>query len=111
MTGNNQGFAEAVVRFRAELSAAVTRSRRAAADARDESAGFREQTSALAEEVREGKAQTDPTDETNRATAADWRRTQGLPVAEFAATAPAPVEPAVEDDDEDFSERSILFRG
>ncbi|CRK59979.1 hypothetical protein [Alloactinosynnema sp. L-07] len=110
MTGNNQGFAEAVVRFRAELSAAVTRSRRAAAEARDQSATFRDQTSALADEARDGKAEADPTDETHRATAADWRRAQGLPVAEFAAVTPAPAQ-VPDDDDEDFSERSIMFRG
>ncbi|WP_436492355.1 hypothetical protein [Actinokineospora sp. HUAS TT18] len=110
MTGNNQGFAEAVVRFRAELSAAVTRSRRATAEARDESATFREKTAALTGQAKPEAAA--PTDETLRASAADWRRAQGLPVAEFEVPAPAPTAaPSPDDDDEDFSERSIMFRG
>ncbi|GLZ42116.1 hypothetical protein [Actinokineospora sp. NBRC 105648] len=48
MTGPNQGFAEAVVRFRAELSAAVTRARRASADAREQGTAFRRETERLA---------------------------------------------------------------
>lgn len=123
MTGQNQGFAEAVARYRAELAAAVTRSRRAVAEARDQSATFRGENDELAQEI--GKSTVDPaglTDENRRAGAEEWRRAQGLPVAEFPPAAdlvaePAPAEPAKraarpdDDDDEDFSEHSVLFRG
>jgi len=127
MTGQNQGFAEAVARYRAEVAAAVTRSRRAAAEARDQSANFRAENDELAKRV--GKSKVDPaelTDEDRRAAADEWRRSQGLPVAEFPPAADLvadPAEPAKDeaakrvprpdddDDDEDFSQHSVLFRG
>ncbi|MBM7770292.1 hypothetical protein JOD54_000496 [Actinokineospora baliensis] len=44
----NEGFAESVAKFRAEVSAAVTAARRASAEARETSAAFRRDTQRLA---------------------------------------------------------------
>ncbi|SDD47827.1 hypothetical protein [Actinokineospora iranica] len=121
MTGPNQGFAESVTRFKAELSAAVTRARRASAEAREQTAGFRRETAELAGKVRAGDARDgEPTDAERRSAAARWRHSQGLPVEEFPADEPPADEPAKpvrratvdpDDDDEDFSQHTILFRG
>ncbi|MGH3858099.1 hypothetical protein [Actinokineospora sp.] len=119
MTGQNQGFAEAVARYRADLAAAVTRSRRAAAEARDQSANFRAENDDLAKRIGKSKvAPAERTDEDRRAAAEEWRRAQGLPVTEFPPDADRVVEPAEpehaprpDDDDDDFSQHSVLFRG
>ncbi|GAA4429619.1 hypothetical protein ACFQV2_35315 [Actinokineospora soli] len=52
----NQEFAESVARFRAELASAITRSRRAAAEARSHSAALRREVEDAAE------AKTKPAD-------------------------------------------------
>ncbi|PPK69575.1 hypothetical protein V5P93_006780 [Actinokineospora auranticolor] len=81
MTGPNQGFADAVARFRAELDAAVTRARRASAEGRELSAAFRRDVHRHA----------------SRQSAVDEQ-------------APRPVAPHDPDDD-DFSQHQILFHG
>ncbi|MGQ0839124.1 hypothetical protein [Actinokineospora sp.] len=122
MNGPNQGFAESVARFRAELAAAVTRSRRAAAEAHDQASSFHRETNDLSGALREGRAQVEPdelTDPAQRALAEGWRRDHGFAVDEFPpdeelVAAPAPPAPAPsgqDDDDEDFSQHRILFRG
>lgn len=78
----NQDFAESVARFRAELSTAITRSRRAAAEARAHSASLRR---AAEEAARAAAGEAAP------------------------AAGSAPAKPA-DPDDEDFSEQTILFR-
>jgi hypothetical protein len=80
MAAQNQGIGEAVARYRAELSAAVTRSRRAAAEARAQSATFR----AESKELADGPRPAEP-------------------------TAPNP-DDQPGGDDEDFSDHSSLFR-
>ncbi|MDQ3578580.1 MAG: hypothetical protein M3443_13505 [Actinomycetota bacterium] len=78
MTEPHQGFTESVAKFRAELATALTRSRRAAADARAQVAAFRRET-------RE--------------------RDVEIPTSESVST-----RPDLDDDDEDFSQNSIVFR-
>lgn len=78
MSGKRGGFSDAVARFTAEVSDAVTNARRAAAEAREESAEFRRGT----EELRAKPTRAAP-----------------LPVAE---TPPPPPE------DEDFSQHRFL---
>ncbi|WP_026422424.1 hypothetical protein [Actinokineospora inagensis] len=77
----NEGFAESVARFRAEAAAAITRARRASAEARETSAAFRRDTQRLI--ARAGAAA--PVDTPDRA--------------------PRPP------DDEDFSQDQILLHG
>ena len=57
----NQDFAESVARFRAELASAVTRSRRAAAEARSHSAALRREAEE-AKEAAEPQAPPPPSD-------------------------------------------------
>lgn len=93
MTGPNQGFAESLARFRAEVATAVTRARRASAEARDQSAAFRRETKELAQQARDAKA-GQQTDAAARERAAEWRRSQGLPVDE-PPRRPLPEEPVL----------------
>ncbi|AUS79210.1 hypothetical protein C1701_13515 [Actinoalloteichus sp. AHMU CJ021] len=120
--------ADALTRLRQQVAGAVTRGARAAAEARERTAGFRESTRALAEQARERPQRTgrgDLTDgELSRESTA-FRAAAGLPVAEFpseedprpAGTAgpeardePFPRRGADVDDgdDEDFSQQRIL---
>ncbi|WP_018682790.1 hypothetical protein [Actinokineospora enzanensis] len=81
MSGPNQGFSDAVARFRADLSAAVTRAQRASAEGRETSAAFRRETQRLAR--------------------------RPVQAAERESAGPSPADP----DDEDFSQHQILFHG
>lgn len=98
MTGQEGGFREAVARFSAEVDAAVTRARRAAADAKAQTAEFRAGTQDLVSRVKEGRAGTvaEPPDEDDDVLD-DWG-------AEPDVTQPS-------DDDEYFSQQRILVRG
>jgi hypothetical protein len=78
----NQDFAESVARFRAELASAVTRSRRAAAEARAQSAALRREAADAAEAAETARREAEK------------------------GAGPAPSDP----DDGDFSEHTILFR-
>lgn len=123
--------------FSAELDAAVTRARRVAAESREKSAKFREQTRQLADRTRAGevrpKSETDLTAEHLRRAATGFRADNGLPVESLPSghellvqptpeQAPAPVTPGAsrttppsrrnpypDDDDEDFSQERIMF--
>jgi len=86
MSAPNEGFAESVARFRSEVSAAVTRARRASAEARDQVAAFRRENDTLAARARDGGLRVgadELTDPGARERAAEWRRERGLPVDEF----------------------------
>lgn len=56
----NQDFAESVARFRADLASAVTRSRRAAAEARADSAALRREIQRAAEDTEKGAPKPGP---------------------------------------------------
>ncbi|WP_211215296.1 hypothetical protein [Actinoalloteichus spitiensis] len=120
--------ADALTRLRHQVAGAVTRGARAAAEARERTAGFRESTRALAEQARERPQRTERADHTDgdlRRESVSFRTAVGLPVAEFPSEEdPRPAgttgpgardEPPrsrradVDDgDDEDFSHQRIL---
>jgi hypothetical protein len=123
MTGQDGGFRAAAARFSAGVDAALTRARRAASEAKAQSAGFRESTRELAEQAKRGRLrgvrrdQVEPTTAGPRAAAANFRQVNGLPDALAAAELPEAgvligrlpaVEPAREPEDEDFSQRVVL---
>lgn len=123
MTGQDSGFRGAAARFKAEIEAALTRARRAASDARAQSADFRERTRELAEQAKTGRlrgvqrGQVQPTTPEQRAEAAKFRQANGLAdeldaaqlpdAGRLIARLPAGV-PAPEPEEEDFSERVVL---
>ncbi|EWM15589.1 hypothetical protein [Kutzneria sp. 744] len=123
---------DAMSQFRSDVDSAVARGSRAAGEARARSAATRGQTRELVGRVRARQAQPQPADLTSpglRRAAASFRADEGLPVdrlpegtellAPMTATTPsAPKPPAVagrrprpSDDDEDFSQEGIMFRG
>lgn len=123
---------DAMSQFRSDVDSAVARGSRAAGEARARSAATRGQTRELVGRVRARQAQPQPADLTSpglRRAAASFRADEGLPVdrlpegtellAPMAATTPsAPKSPTVagrrprpSDDDEDFSQEGIMFRG
>lgn len=114
-------FRQAAARFSAEVERALTRARRAASEARTESAGFRRSTDELSTRAKTGKlaglrrSEVSPTDPAARAEAAKFRADNGLPVPEYptadALTARLPGrEPAVRTpENEDFSEHQVLY--
>jgi hypothetical protein len=117
----SQGFPDAVAKFSNEVDAAVSRARRASADAREQSARLRRETEAGAERARAGELKV-PADELTkpelRDAAVRFRAERGLPVDEFppdaeltrpAAPAAPPVPPSGDDDD-DFSQEQIMSR-
>lgn len=118
MTGQ---FRDAAARFSAEVEAAMTRARRAAAEARARSAQFRKENGELAEQAKSGQLrdvrrdEVEPTSDEPHKAATEFRTAHGLPVeplpdaAELLANLPTDPEPvAVEDDDEDFSQHQIM---
>lgn len=121
MTGQDGGFRAASARFSAEVAAALTRARRAASEAKAQSAEFRKKTSELAEQAKTGRLrgvhrdQVEPTGEAARADAAKFRNDNGLPVEDLPAAdaligrLPEP-EPVPDDDDldEDFSQHAVM---
>ncbi len=106
MTGQDGGFRAAAARFRAEVEAALTRARRASAEARAQSAEFRRGNEELAARARTGppRGAHPPTTAEPRAEAEKFRRANDLPVDDPAEDAPAPPR-----EDEDFSQHKVLF--
>jgi hypothetical protein len=112
------GFGEVFARFDAELDAAVSRARRVSAEARAESARFRERTAKLTESVRDRSLNATPdelTSEQLREQATKFRDEHGLPVEALPSAAELAREglvrepaPPAGDDDEDFSQERIL---
>jgi len=121
---------DAMSRFRAEVDAAVARGSRAASEARARSAATKGQTRELVGKVRARETRPEPADLTSpglRRAAASFRGDEGLPVDRLpegtellapATTPSAPKPPAAavrrplpSDDDEDFSQEGIMFRG
>lgn len=130
---------DVIARFRAEVNAAVDRGSRAAADAREHSAAFREQTRDLTDNIRKGKltpTREDLTKPAARTEATDFRTAQRLPVENLPdgeqllappPPPPSPVQgtqkqtkganawpsrpqnPRHTGDDEDFSQEQILY--
>jgi hypothetical protein len=123
---------EAMSQFRSEVDSAVARGSRAASEARARSAATKGQTRELVGKVRAREARPEPADLTSpglRRAAASFRSDEGLPVdrlpegtdllAPAVATTPSAPKPPVtaarrplpSDDDEDFSQEGIMFRG
>jgi len=119
MTGQDSGFHAAKARFSAAVEAAVTRARRAAGEAKAQSAGFRRATQELAEQAKSGRlrgverGQVAPTSAEQRDDAAKFRNANGLPVEELPDAdrllARLPDQPVTKQEDEDFSQRQVLF--
>ncbi|MFE2754413.1 hypothetical protein ACFXGA_20680 [Actinosynnema sp. NPDC059335] len=84
------GIPEAFARFRADLDAAVTRGRRAAAAAGERNAALRERNRRLADQARAREVRPDrhePTSPDVRRVATGFRHHRGLPVEELPAGA------------------------
>ncbi|GAA3461105.1 hypothetical protein ACFFSW_32180 [Saccharothrix longispora] len=80
------GIPEAVARFRSDLDAAVTRARRAAAEAGARTAAQRDRNRELAERARERRVRPDghaPTSSDVQRVATGFREHRGLPVEEL----------------------------
>jgi hypothetical protein len=114
-------FRQAAARFSAEVERALTRARRAARDARAESADFRKRTEELTSQAKSGKlrgvrrGQVAPTDDAARAEAVKFRADNGLPVADLPtadqlmARLPERERPVRRAENDDFSEHQVLF--
>ena len=123
---------DSMSQFRAEVDAAVARGSRAADEARSRSAATKGETRELVNKVRARQVQPQPADLTSpglRRAAASFRSDEGLPVdrlpegtellAPIGSTTPGTPKPPVtgarrplpSDDDEDFSQKGILYRG
>ena len=117
MTGQDGGFRAAAARFKSEVEAALTRARRAAAEAKEQSADFRRGTDDLANQARTGRLRVRRSQTTNpqaREDAEKFRRANGLPVedlpdAEDLTRRPEPRAAAPQREDEDFSQRQLLI--
>jgi hypothetical protein len=112
-------FGDAVAKFTSDVDEAVSRARRAAAEAREQSSRLRAQNRATAERARSGELRLEPdevTDAELRRSAVRFRGEQGLPVEEFPAVAELTNRPKPppashpDDDDEDFSPEQIMTR-
>jgi hypothetical protein len=118
MTGPEGGFPQAAARFSAEVDHALTRARRAAGEARAQSAEFRRRNDELGAQAKKGKlsgvraGEVSATSADARAQAVEFRGANGLPVAELPdadalmARLPGPP-PAAENDD--FSQHRVMF--
>jgi len=123
---------DAMSQFRSEMDAAVARGSRATAEAKARGAATKGQTRELVGKVRARQTQPQPADLTSpglRRAAASFRSDEGLPVdrlpegtellAPIGSTTPRASKPPASgvrrprpsDDDEDFSQEGILFRG
>lgn len=137
MSAPFQGLNEAMARFRSDVGAALGRGQRAAADAGERNAAFKGKTRELADKVRAREVKPEAGELTSpdmRRSASSFRTDNGLPVdrlpegAELLGPAPAeqrppttfgavkPLAPGARrprpsDDDEDFSQEEILYRG
>jgi hypothetical protein len=114
------GFPQAAARFSAEVDHALTRARRAAREAKAESADFRKRTEELSGQAKAGKlrglrrGQVAATTPAARDDATTFRVDNGLPVAELpdadALIARLPNrEPAPTVENDDFSQHQVLF--
>ncbi|MPZ86078.1 MAG: hypothetical protein GEV28_39195 [Actinophytocola sp.] len=122
MTGQDGGFRAARARFTAEVSAALTRARRATGEAKAQSGDFRKRNQELTEQAKTGRlrgvhrGQVEPTTVEPRDEAAKFRDANGLPVPELPDAdrlmARLPAEPVAEPeprpDDDDFSQHQLL---
>jgi hypothetical protein len=120
MTGQDGGFTQAAARFSTEVDHALTRARRAAGEARAQSAEFRRRTEELAGQAKKGKlrgvraGEVAATSAEARAQAAEFRGANGLPVDELPdadaliARLPAPAPERVAEN-EDFSQHQVLY--
>jgi hypothetical protein len=123
-----QPFGDALREFTTELDSAVVRARRAAAQARETSAKFRQETRQLAAAVKAGTTRVPAdqlTDDRLQRTATGFRADHGLPVEQFPLIEQPPVTPTTvrplrttgsgrrnlpsSDDDEDFSQERIMW--
>ncbi|HEV7713058.1 MAG TPA: hypothetical protein VGP16_33000 [Asanoa sp.] len=123
MTGQDGGFRAAAARFKAEVEAALTRARRAADEAKAQSADFRRGSEDLAKQVRTGRlrrvhrGQVAATSTEARAEAEKFRNLNDLTVEDLpdadkimARLPDAPgEEPAIRREDDDFSQHKVLF--
>lgn len=118
MTGQDGNFRAATARFKAEVDAALTRARRAADEAKAQSAEFRRGSDDLADKARTGRlrrGQVRPTSAEARTAAERFRNANELPVEELpdadslTARQPAPHAGAPKREDEDFSQHTVLF--
>ncbi|KAA2264695.1 hypothetical protein F0L68_06280 [Solihabitans fulvus] len=136
MTGP-QGMTEGFARFRSDLDAAVSRGKRASAEANERTEAFRGRTRELTDQVRARKTKPDPgqlTTDDLRRVATGFRTSKRLPVEQLptgaellAPSSPSSPEnvakdtlrsgntpgvggrpPRPDDDDEDFSQERIL---
>jgi hypothetical protein len=111
-------FRQAAARFAAEVEHALTRARRAARDARAQSADVRRRTEELSAQAKTGKlrglrrSEVAPTDQAARGEAVKFRADNGLPVPDLPTAAelmprrdPRPRTP----ENEDFSQHQVLF--
>ncbi|MFC0439321.1 hypothetical protein [Kutzneria buriramensis] len=123
---------DSMSQFRSDVDAAVARGGRAAAEARARSAATKGKTRELAGKIRARQEHPQPGDLTSpgmRRAATSFRNDEGLPVerlpegtellAPIGSTTPSSPKPPVtgsrrplpSDDDEDFSQKGILYRG
>jgi hypothetical protein len=120
MSGQDGGFPQAAARFSAEVDHALTRARRAAREAKAQSAEFRKRTEELSGQAKAGKlrglrrGQVAPTTPAAREDATTFRVDNGLPVDELpgadALMARLPNrEPAPTVENDDFSQHQVLF--
>lgn len=115
MTGQDGGFRAAVARFRAEVDAALTRARRAAADAKEQAAEFRRGSDDLGRQLRTGRMRPirrgQATSKEAREAAGKFRDANDLPVEQFpvAEQKPQPRPEPPKREDEDFSQHTVLF--
>lgn len=119
MTGQDGGFRAAAARFKADVEAALTRARRAAAEAKEQSADFRRGSDDLANQARTGRlrvrrGQLRPTSPDAQADAEKFRNAndlpvEDLPVADKLTTRPAEEPKTPQHEDEDFSQHQVLF--
>jgi hypothetical protein len=115
MTGQQGGFRQAAARFSAEVQWALTRARRAARDARAESAGFRQRTEELATQAKKKalrRGQVTPTSPAARADATKFRTDNGLPVPDVPEAdelTGRPNRPPARQENDDTSQITVLF--
>ncbi|HEV7713062.1 MAG TPA: hypothetical protein VGP16_33020 [Asanoa sp.] len=124
MTGQDGGgFRAAAARFKTEVEAALTRARRAADEAKAQSADFRRGNEDLAKQAKTGRlrrvhrGQVAPTSAEARADAEKFRTANDLTVEDLpdagklmARLPDAPAEePVPRREDEDFSQHTVLF--
>jgi hypothetical protein len=122
MTGQDGGFRDAVARFSAEVDAAVTRARRAAAEAKAQTAEFRAGTRDLVSQPKQDRNRPQPEDDEPFSGVFDEDRRERFdeddvkPFDEDEEDGPDGGQPEPDithasDDDDYFSQQRILVRG